>query len=115
MSQELSQEIITAAIVGFEAQKGRIASKIAELRIMLHHRNTAPKGPQLKGKMSAASRRRIAPDGSKSPKRRISKEGMKRIIAATKRRWALKRAEEAKAKRAAAKRTGARTVMLKAA
>jgi hypothetical protein len=41
---------------------------------------------------------------------------MKRIIAATKRRWALKRAEEAKATRAAAGRTRARKVTtLKAA
>jgi hypothetical protein len=33
------------------------------------------------------------------PKRRISEEGMKRIIAATKRRWKLQRAKSAKAAR----------------
>ena len=33
----LSQDVIMAAIAGFEAQKGRINSKIAELRNLLHH------------------------------------------------------------------------------
>jgi hypothetical protein len=121
MPQKLSQEIITAAIAGFEAQKERINSKIAELHNMLDHRHAGAEAPKPKREISAASRRRMAlaqkkrwaaikgrsaaisPDGSERPKRRISEEGMKRIIAATKRRWALKRAEEAKAKRAAAK------------
>jgi len=53
--------------------------------------------------------------GSEPPKRRISEDGMKRIVAATKKRWALKRAEEAKANRAAAKGTRARNAALKAA
>jgi hypothetical protein len=131
MPQKLSHEVIMAAIAGFEAQKSRINSKIAELRNMLEHRHAAAEAPQLKRKMSAASRRRIAlaqkrrwaaikgqsqvtsSARSETPKRRISEEGMKRIIAATKRRWALKRAEEAK--RAAAKRTGARNRTPKAA
>ena len=56
----LSQEVITAAIAGFEAEKDRINSKIAELRNMLDHRHAAAEAPQLKRKMSAASRRRIA-------------------------------------------------------
>ena len=43
------------------------------------------------------------------------RRGHERIIAATKKRWALKRAEEAKAKRAAAKRTGTGNRTLKAA
>ena len=62
MPQKLSQEVITAAIAGFEAQKLRINSKIAELRNMLHHRDGhAPaEAPKVKRKMSAASRRRIA-------------------------------------------------------
>ena len=62
MSQKLSQEIITAAIAGFEAQKERINSKIAELRNMLHHTDghAAAEAPKRKRKMSAASRRRIA-------------------------------------------------------
>jgi hypothetical protein len=134
MPQKLSQEIITAAIAGFEAQKEQIDSKIAGLRNMLHpDGHAAAEAPQLKRKISAASRRRMAlaqkrrwaaikgrsqaksSAGSEPPKRRISEEGMKRIIAATKKRWALKRAEEAKANRATAKRTGAKNAKLKAA
>ena len=53
MPQKLSHEIITAAIAGFEAQKQRINSKIAELRNMLDHRRGA-KAPKLHRKISAA-------------------------------------------------------------
>jgi hypothetical protein len=62
MPQKLSHEIITAAISGFEAQKERINSKIAELRNMLHHKDghAAAEAPKVKRKMSAAARRRIA-------------------------------------------------------
>ena len=62
MPQKLSHEVIKAAIAGFEAQKERIDSKIAELRTILHHRDghAATEAPKLKRKMSAASRRRIA-------------------------------------------------------
>jgi hypothetical protein len=60
MPQKLSQEVITAAIAGFEAQKLRINSKIAELRNMLDHRHSAPEVPKPKRKISAASRRRMA-------------------------------------------------------
>ena len=62
MSQKLSHDIITAAIAGFEAQKSRINSKIAELRNMLHHRDghAAAEATKLKRKVSAASRRRMA-------------------------------------------------------
>jgi hypothetical protein len=134
MQQKFTQEIINAAIAGFEVQKQHISSKIAALRNMLNHHHTAAEAPKRTRKISAASRRRMAlaqkkrwaaikgqsramsPARSEPPKRRISEKGMKRIIAATKRRWALKRAEEAKANRAAAARTRARKVtMLKAA
>ena len=62
MPQQLSHEIITAAIFGFEAQKEHINSKIAELRNMLHHKDghAAAEAPKVKRKMSAAARRRIA-------------------------------------------------------
>jgi hypothetical protein len=43
MPQKLSQEVITAAITGFEAQKERINSKIA-----LDHRHAAAEPPKLK-------------------------------------------------------------------
>jgi len=62
MPQKLSHEIITAAIAGFEAQKQRINSKIAELRGLLNHRDghASAEAPKVTRKMSAASRRRIA-------------------------------------------------------
>ena len=62
MPQKLSQEIITAAIAGFEAQKERLNSKIAELHNMLQHRDghAAAEALQRKRKVSAASRRRMA-------------------------------------------------------
>jgi hypothetical protein len=60
MPQKLSQEVITAAIAGFEAQKLHINSKIAELRNMLDHRHSVAEAPKPKRKISAASRRRMA-------------------------------------------------------
>ena len=60
MPQKLSQEIITAAIAGFEAEKSRINSKIAELRNMLDHHHAAAGPPKPERKISAASRRRMA-------------------------------------------------------
>jgi hypothetical protein len=60
MPPKLSHEIITAAIAGFDAQKSRINSKIAELRNMLDHRDAAAETSKPKRKISAASRRRMA-------------------------------------------------------
>jgi hypothetical protein len=135
MPQKLTQEIITAAIAGFEAQRRHIDSKIAELRNKLHapHVVAAAASSKPKRKISLASRRRMALAQKKRwaaikghlqansaalhrPKRRISEEGMKRIIAATKKRWALIRAQEAKANRAVAKKPfGKKAAMPKAA
>ena len=62
MPQKLSHEIITAAIAGFEAQKQRINSKIAELRSLLNRRDghASTEAPKVKRKISAVSRRRMA-------------------------------------------------------
>jgi hypothetical protein len=46
-----------------------------------------------------------APKETPKPKRRISKEGMARIVAATKKRWAAVRAAKAQQQKAAAKKT----------
>ena len=134
MRQKLPQELITAAIAGFEEQKRHINSKIAELRNMLHARHAVAAAAASKPirKISLASRRRMAlaqkrrwaatkghqanlAGSSHRPKGRISEEGRRRIVAATKKRWALIRAQEAKATPAATKRTGARHATLKAA
>jgi hypothetical protein len=127
-TQELSPEILNAAIDGFEARKKRIETQIGQIRQMLDGGGlTTPVGtPEVptgkRRKLSAAGRAAIIaalkkrwaakkasvktaaakPEPSK-PKRRISEEGMKRIIAATKKRWRL--AKAAKAQPAAAKNT----------
>ena len=121
MRTKLTNEIILAAIDGFESQKKQIDSQITELRLMLNGGRTEsaaePETPGRKRKrFSAAARRRMreaqqrrwaavrgeikpsAPTITKSPtrKRHLSAAGRKAIIAASKRRWALKRAETAK-------------------
>jgi hypothetical protein len=115
---KLNRNIIEAAIVGFEHQKTQIDNQIAELRAMLSGGSTPTAAmpeaaPGKRKKFSAAARRKMAlaqkarwaaikgtspatPKPAK-PKRRISPEGMKRIIAATKKRWAAKRAAAKKA------------------
>src|ERR1019366_6060229 len=100
-TQQLTAEIITAAIEGFEFQKRRIDDQIAELRALLPggpaESAATPEAPTRKRKkFSAASRRKMAMaqkarwakirGESESPapatpvppkpKRRISKEGM---------------------------------------
>ncbi len=123
MPQNLSHEIITAAIAGFEAQKKHIDAQIAELRNLLNgERNTetAPAEAAPKRKISAASRRRMALGQKRrwaaikgqsesegvveNPKRRISAAGMERIIEANKKRWAQKRTEAVKASKSPAKK-----------
>ena len=129
MPTKLTNEIIAAAIEGFESQKRRIDTQIGELRVMLSGGRTegaaTPEAPTRKRKVSAAARRRMA-EGQKKrwaaikaesekpasagrpepgkPKRKISAAGRRAISEATKRRWALKRAEAAKAQPAGAKK-----------
>ena len=131
MKQALTNEIISAAIAGFEAQRKHIDTQIAELRNILNGRRMVASTPAAgvsegQAKISAAVRRRMAVAPKKrgpeitgqskavsqaaapeAPKRRISEEGIKRIIAANKKRAALKRAEAAKAIPAAAKKAAA--------
>jgi len=128
MPTKLTNEIITAAILGFEEQKRHIDSRIGELQAMLSGGPAARADTPThkRRKFSAAARRRMkeaqqrrwarirGESGSPAakepakPKRRISAEGMKRIIAATKKRWALKRAESAAAAKKATPRKAAR-------
>jgi hypothetical protein len=115
----LTQELIEAAIEGYETQKSRIEGKIAELRAQLSGNSTpaaaaAEPVTRKRRKMSAAARKRIADaqrkrwatsKGGSTPaaakaapkaKRKLSKEGRAAIVAAAKKRWALKRVESAK-------------------
>jgi hypothetical protein len=119
---KLNNDILLAAIEGFEAQKRRIDTQIAELRQLMTGGIAEPSiqsAPAAKRrKISAAGRKRMAeaqrkrwaaakkepasaPEGAapaaKKPKRKLSAEGRKRIIVATKRRWAAVRAAASKA------------------
>jgi hypothetical protein len=114
MPKKLSDSIINAAIDGFIAHKARLDQRIAELRAMLSGEaaegvTTAAPTPAKHRKSSAAARMKEAQRlrlakvrGERAataaktvkPRRRISKQGLKNIIAATKRRWALKRREK---------------------
>src|ERR1039457_1703658 len=145
---KLTNEILTAAIEGYESQKKRIDAQIAELRAILspgpaETATTPEPATRKRKKFSAASRRKMAlaqkarwakirgeaessapatPKATK-PKRRISREGLARIIAATKKRWRLQKAAAKAAtkkpaparKKAAVKKAAARTAPAKAA
>ena len=140
MPTKLTSEIIAAAIEGFEVQKRRIDERISELRAGLSggpaRAAAAPEAPARRRKrFSAAARRRMkeaqqrrwarirgesapppATPGPAKPARRISEEGMKRIIAATKKRWRLQKAAAgAPAKKAAPKKAAAKKTAMKAA
>jgi hypothetical protein len=143
MPQKLTNEIITAAISGFEQQKIHIDTKISELRSILNGGPAEVAAPvatpepalRRRKKVSTAARRKMAlaqearwakirgeagptapavtPRSAKA-KSRISKEGMARIIAATKKRWAKVRAEKAaKAKLAVVKKTTSKKAAVK--
>jgi hypothetical protein len=129
---KLTPEVITAAILGFEEQKRHIDLQISGLKAKLFggpaETAAKPEGtPRKRRKFSAATRRRMreaqrrrfaklkseseppAPAATPeppTPKRRISPEGMKRILAANKKRWA--RVKAAKAQVAAKKTAPAR-------
>jgi hypothetical protein len=120
MPTKLTNDILSAAIEGFEAQKARIDDQIRELRTMLSGGPAdtgAPQAPTGKRKkFSAAARTRMKEAqqlrwakvrGEAEPpaqaaakpakaKRKLSAAGRKAIQEALRRRWALKRAESAK-------------------
>jgi hypothetical protein len=109
---KLTNEIIDAAILGFEEQKRRLDEQVAELRAMrTGDRQTGVQPAQSSGrrrKMSAAGRKAIAEaqrkrwaaikgtEVSKRPakraKRKLSSAGRAAIVAALKKRWAAKKA-----------------------
>jgi hypothetical protein len=119
---KLTNEILQAAIDGFEAQKQRIDAQIAALRQSMsgapeEPAAAAPPSGRKRRKMSAAGRKRIAeaqrkrwagikkdsdkPAAAKpaKKKRKLSPEGRRRIIEATKKRWAAVHAAAAKAEK----------------
>ena len=121
----LTNEIINAAILGFEGQKSRIDTQIAELRAMLpSSKGSKPETTVSKKRgMSAAGRAAVAEaqrqrwaatkeqavaKPAKKAKRKLSPEGRAAIIAATKKRWAAKRAAAAEPATKAAKKTASK-------
>jgi hypothetical protein len=114
----LSKEIIEAAIHGFEVQRQRIDTQIAELRTMLNGglptRAVEPKpgkgrrkiSPEALQRMREGQQRRWAKVRGKSaaaaaapkvakPKRKLSAAGRRNIVEALKKRWAAKKAASA--------------------
>ena len=110
-TQKFNNEILMAALEGFEVQKHRIDEQIAELRQLLDGSSppsSKSDAPKVKRHMSAAARKRIAdaqrkrwaqlrkPATAAAPKakRRLSAAGKAAIVAALKKRWAAKKAAE---------------------
>ena len=110
----LTNEIIAAAILGFEEQKRKIDIQVAELRTMLsgapvEQAATSETAHRPRRKVSAAGRKAMALAQQKrwaakkamsepeapmpaKPKRKMSEAGRAAIAAAVKKRWAAKNA-----------------------
>jgi len=119
--QSLNHSILEAAILGFEAQKKNIDVQIAELKAMLSGgfaktTATSEAAPRKRKAFSAASRRKMAlaqkarwaklrSESQPAPatakpakkKRKLSAAGKAAIVAALRKRWALKKAAVKKA------------------
>jgi hypothetical protein len=113
----LTNEIIEAAIAGFEGQKQKIDAQIAELRAMLKGTSVTPDAPtagKTRRKFSAATLKRMreaqqrrwaSVKGDSEPKaaaktaskqkRKMSAAGRKAIAEAQRKRWAAKKAAKA--------------------
>jgi hypothetical protein len=127
-TQKLTNEIIAAAIEGFEAQKKRIDGQIADLRSILIGGTTeaaaAPEdAPRKRGKFSDATRLKmkeaqqrrwarikgesepatpvVAPN---KPKRQMSEAGRQAIAEASRKRWAAQKANKETPERSATKK-----------
>jgi hypothetical protein len=127
-TQKLTNEIIAAAIEGFEAQKKRIDGQIADLRSILIGGTTeaaaaSEDAPRKRGKFSDATRLKmkeaqqrrwarikgesepatpvVAPD---KPKRQMSEAGRQAIAEASRKRWAAQKANKETPERSATKK-----------
>ena len=123
--QNLTPEILAAALQDLEAQRAQVESHIAQVRRLLGARPQQPaaaaKAPRPRRRLSTAALKRIVEAQKKRwaeyhrkrakepsaatrirrPKRKMSAAGRKRIADATRKRWAeyrRKQAEAAKAK-----------------
>ena len=136
-TQRLTNEIITAAIEGFEAQKQRIDEQIAGLRSILTGCVTetaaTPEGtPRKRGKFSDATRLRMREaqqlrwariKGTNAPstavtvpakaKRQMSEAGRKAIGEATRKRWAAVKAAKENGAAPATKKANRKKAIVK--
>ncbi len=100
---KLTNEVLAAALTGFEMQRDRILARIAEIKSLL---GSGSEAGQPRKKRSAAVRRKMrlaqqlrwekirnAGAGDAKPKRTMSAAARKRIAAAQKKRWDAKKAE----------------------
>ena len=85
MPTKLTNDILAAAIEGFEAQKERIDAQIAEVRQL----------------MTGGSAESAATPGPASSRRKMSAAGRKRIAEAQRKRWAESKKESGAAAQAA--------------
>ena len=94
----LSQELLTAALEGLQAQRARLETQIADVRRMMGvRRGRPPKHPATAAAPAAAAPKR-------KKRRKLSAEARKRMAEAQQRRWAAVRAvQAAKGKGPAAK------------
>jgi hypothetical protein len=81
----VNQELLSAALVGLEAQKKKVEEQIREVEAMLGRRPAKP-----------ASTETAASSKPASGRRKLSPAARKRIAAAQKRRWAEYRKHEGK-------------------
>ena len=81
----LDRDILEMALVGYEAEKARLAGAIAMIQAQLGHRG--PGRPKVGSDVSAPA-----------PRKGMSAAARKRIAAAQKKRWAAYRKEKANAK-----------------
>jgi hypothetical protein len=95
------EALISSVMERYSASAPGIREALDDAKAAITRAKKAVKNPPFK---RSELRSKATPELSK-PKRRISKEGMKRIVAATKKRWARVRAEGAKAQPARAKKT----------
>ena len=114
---KVTNEMIEAAIQGFESQKKHIDSQIAELRAMLSMSIKPPtsdsqtvshkkRGMSTAGRSAIAEAQRkrwaavkaqsVVPGAPKKTKRKLSAAGRAAIVAALKKRWAAKKATATK-------------------
>lgn len=141
---QLTPEILTAALEGFEAQKKRLQDKVAELKAMLSGESKKPAASPVPAKrkrtMSAAARKLISAAQKKrwanlkktseappkpvasapiKKKRKLSAAGKRAIAEAAKKRWAKVKAAQQAAKpapapKAAPKKAAAKKAAAKA-